>query len=219
LKAVLFVKKNKPTIASVIKYLHNNCEEFILYEGERCNDLPKEAYRSSQDILISYISPWIIPGSILNKTKLWNINFHPGPPEYPGIGCLNFAIYNEEEIYGVTAHLMEEKVDRGRIIGVKRFLLLESDSVIDLSVKSYEAMLSLFFEVMDFVLKKNSLPVCNEAWKRKPYTRKELEELCRIKPDMSEEEVKRRLKATTYPNMPGAYLELFGYRFEYNVDR
>ena len=31
--------------------------------------------------------------------------------------------------------------------------------------------------------------------------------LCMIKRDMSEEEVGRRIRATTYPGMPGAYWE------------
>jgi len=169
--------------------------------------------------VVSYLSPWIIPGSVLEKTRKWNLNFHPGPPEYPGIGCFNFAIYNGETVYGVTAHLMNEQVDTGKIVAVKRFPLIESDSVYTLSLKSYESMFSLFFEVIGCILEHNAIPESKERWSRKPYTRRELEELCRISSDMTEDEIKRRIKATYYPGMPGAYIEIFGNRFEYNPER
>lgn len=73
------------------------------------------------DILISYIPPWIVQETILEKTKMWNINFHPGPPKYPGIGGFNFAIFDSVKQFGATAHIMNPKVGTGKIIGVKRF--------------------------------------------------------------------------------------------------
>ncbi|MFH1282643.1 MAG: formyltransferase family protein [bacterium] len=219
MKAILFIKKDKPTAREVVEYLHTHFRELVVCQGKRGDKFPKDALKGCPDILISYLSPWIIPDNVLNKTRLWNINFHPGPPRYPGIGCFNFAIYNKEMFYGVTAHLMNEKVDDGRIIAVKRFALLESESVYSLSIKSYECMLSLFFEVMNFILKDNKLPECSEAWKRKPYTRKELEELCKIDNDMIKQEIEKRIRATLYPNMPGAYIDMFDFRFEYNPNR
>ena len=219
MKILLFTKSDKPMVKEVINYLREHFDNIKIYEGIRGEPFPKEAYDDTSDILISYLSPWIIPKEVLNKTKLWNINFHPGSPEYPGIGCFNFAIYNEDAQYGVTAHLMEEKVDTGKIIGVKKFALLPSDSVYSLSLKSYSYMLNLFFEIIDFILLNNDLPPCNEKWARKAYTRKELEELCKINLTMTKNEIQRRINATNYPNMPGAYIELFNYKFEYNIKR
>jgi methionyl-tRNA formyltransferase len=214
------VKKDKPTAGKVINYLKTNFKHVEIYQGEINNKFPLlDVEGLSQDILVSYISPWIIPGSILDRTRLFNINFHPGPPEYPGIGCFNFAIYNEEETYGVTAHLMEEKVDTGRIIAIKRFPLLTTDSVYHLSIRSYEYMFSLFCEVFDYFSIHKELPNCKESWKCRPYKRKELEELCKVLPGMSRHEVDLRIKATAYPEMPGAYIELFGNKFEYNPNR
>jgi len=114
---------------------------------------------------------------------------------------------------------MEKKVDSGNIIGVKRFVILESYNMYSLTLKSYGFMLSLFFEMLDYILKNNKLPKCNEKWTKVPYTRKQLEELCIITPNMSEEEVKRRVKATQFPGMPGAYIKLHNYKFEYNEKR
>ena len=52
---------------------------------------------------------------------MWNINFHPGPPERRGIGCTNYAIYEKSKNYGVTLHEINEKIDSGNILKVKRF--------------------------------------------------------------------------------------------------
>jgi methionyl-tRNA formyltransferase len=219
MKVTLFTKKDKPNVDKVIAYLKNEYADVTIFAGKVGDPFPACLKDYDSDLLISYISPWIIPKEILNKTKIWNINFHPGPPAYPGIGCFNFAIYNGEKEYGVTAHLMEKKVDRGKILGIRMFPIEDSTSVYDLSIKSYEQMLLLYFEIMDFVSSHRAIPECNEKWLRKPYKRSELEELCRINPDMPLGEIKRRIRATVYPNMPGAYIELYGHKFEYNLQR
>jgi N,N'-diacetyllegionaminate synthase len=218
LKITLFTKDNKPTTKEAIEYLRKNCDDLAVFKGQRHDAIPKEAYGRTQDLLVSYLSSWVIPGEILEKTALWNINFHPGPPEYPGTGCFNFAIYNGEKSYGVTANLMERKVDNGKIIGVKRFPIPESASIYDLSIMSYEYMHSLFLEVMESVIKKK-LPASREDWKRRPYTRRELEELCRVDADMPRAEIEKRIRATRYPGMPGAHIDLFGHKFEYISER
>ena len=193
--------------------------DLTVFSGSRGSPFPKEAIEEEFDIVLSYLSQWIIPAGVLNKTRLWNINFHTGSPSYPGIGCTNFAIYNEERVFGVTAHIMEPRVDTGRILGVRRFEIEEKDSVYSLTQKCYKELFTLFQDIMEFVLYTNDLPIERERWVRKPYTRKELEELCRIDVNMSKAEIDRRIKATEYPDMPGAYIEIEGLKFEYNQDR
>jgi methionyl-tRNA formyltransferase len=219
MKITLFAKREKNTVNEVIEFLQTHVEDLNVYRGVVGDPFPEKAYEESPDILISYISPWIIPKKVLERTQLCNINFHPGPPEYPGIGCFNFALYNREQEYGVTAHIMDKTVDTGQIVGVKRFPLLRSETVYSLSIKSYGYMLVLFFEVMSAIMLHGKIPECHERWNRKPYKRRELEELCAIRVDMPENEIQRRIQATTYPGMPGAYLDLYGYKFEYNPER
>jgi len=219
MELVLFAKRNKPGVSEVKEYLKTHFEKIHFLLGEQGDKLPKEAVSYKPTILVSYISPWIIPEEALNQTKLWNINFHPGPPNHPGIGCINFAIYNREKQYGVTAHLMHKKVDRGKIIGVKKFPIIEKETIYSLTLKSYGYLLVLFYEIFDHIIKYKVLPECRENWIREPYTRKQLEELCKITPNMSKEEVERRVRATQFPRMPGAYIELYGYKFEYNKNR
>ena len=93
-------KKEKPYVDDAISYLDRIAKKIDIYDGSSIKEFPDRIINENYDMIIAYISGWIVPNSILKKTKRWNINFHPGPPEYPGIGCFNFAIYNSSNDYG-----------------------------------------------------------------------------------------------------------------------
>ena len=94
----------------------------ILFFGGRC-DFSKEAYKHltakghdvksewaakrgqkvSQaalewegDLIISFLNYTILPKEILEKAPA--INFHPGPPEHPGSGCMSWGLYEGQKI-------------------------------------------------------------------------------------------------------------------------
>ena len=219
MKTALLIKQGKPLGDEVVNYCREKFSDLEVYSGSVGDVFPKELRTTSFDLLISYLSPWIVPGDVLARTSGYAVNFHPAPPTYPGIGCFNFALYDKAATFGATAHIMEKKVDTGRIIGVKRFAISPTDSVYSLSVKTYAHLFSLFTEVIDHLVEQGEPPACNENWSRAPYRRSELEALCRIDLSMDQVEAARRIRAVTYPGMPGAYVELHGYRFEYNPKR
>lgn len=218
---VLFLcKKDKPYTAEAARFLKKKFGHVDVLQGDRFRPFPAErALASKPDLLVSYLSPWIVPARVLRRTKCWNINFHPGPPQYPGIGCFNFALYNGEKSYGATAHLMARRVDSGKILGVKRFGVRSSEDVRSLSARTYRAMHELFLEVMGTIAKKGTVPASRERWTRRPYKRKQLEALCRVPLSADRKEVLRKVRAAYYPGMPGPYVQLGGVKFEYNPDR
>lgn len=218
-KPVLLFAKPKPGLDRVITILERYGCEVVQFCGQRTDPFPIRAYEVPAELTISYISPWLIPDAILRQTKKWAVNFHPGSPEYPGIGCTNFALYEGVVEYGVTAHVMERTVDSGRILGIRRFPIDPQDTVFTLTEKAYAELLLLFEEVIGTILTTDELPVCGEVWKRRPFTRRQLEDLCRLDIHMPREEIERRIRATTYPGMPGAYIEWLGYMFEHNPNR
>ena len=65
-------------------------------------------------IIFSFRSFYILKKEFLKKCKKVAINFHPGTPDYRGIGCINFAL-NNEKYYGCTAHIINQKIDNGKI--------------------------------------------------------------------------------------------------------
>ena len=178
----------------------------IIYSN-RENPFPEELLNWSGDLIISYLSQWILPAHLLQSASLAALNLHPGPPEYPGIGCTNFAIYDGAAEFGVTCHHMNPKVDTGDIVLVKRFPIFKKDTVYSLTQRCYSSILNLFYEVLSVIMKGEILPSSKELWTRKPYLRKELNELCRLTPEMSVEEIERRIKATTYIQ-PWAFMQV-----------
>lgn len=178
----------------------------IIY-SERQQPFPAELLNWRGDLIISYLSQWIIPKKLLENAQLAALNFHPGPPEYPGIGCTNFAIYNNEDEFGVTCHHMAPKVDTGEIVSINRFPVYESDTVYSITQRCYSVILNMFYEIISLLMNGENIPVSKEEWKRKPYLRKELDELCRLTPGMEIKEIERRIKATDYLQ-PWAFIEV-----------
>ena len=75
---------------------------------------------SNVDLILSSGFPYIIPGEYLNK-KIKIINSHPSLlPKYKGFSPIKEAIMNNETEIGVTVHYMNDKVDDGEIIAVKK---------------------------------------------------------------------------------------------------
>ena len=134
---------------------------------------------------------------MIDKTDLC-INFHPGSNEYPGIACLNFALNEEAISYGVCCHHIDEAIDTGNIIAVDDFPILKSDTVSSLLSKTYAHQLSQFCRILDGLIFKNKLPSSSRKWTRKPFKRSEFEKLKIISPEMSEDEIKKRIRATSF---------------------
>jgi methionyl-tRNA formyltransferase len=211
---ILFLcKKDNDYALRATDFVQQHFPNHQVFAGGRKDKLPPEVLNWRGDILISFISSWIYPQSLLSNAAVAAINFHPGSPEYPGTGCTNFAVYNAEKEYGITFHHMNATVDSGSIIGVKRFAIQEEDTVYSITQHCYKLIEESFYEVMDCFLQNKPLPVTNEQWKRKPYTRKQLDELCTITTDMSEAEIERRIKATTYKT-PWAFTRIGNHIFK-----
>jgi len=191
----------KPTFWCDIvrKFIEENFSDVLLITADWGDQLPESAYEWEGDYIISFLSPLILPSTILDKAKKAAINFHPAPPEYPGIGCYNFAIYDNRKEYGVTCHYLIERIDSGQIIAVKRFPMYGNESIITLKEKTMVYLTALFYEMINYIIEGEELPKSNESWSREPYKRTDFQELCTLNLEMSEEELAKRLNATYFP--------------------
>jgi methionyl-tRNA formyltransferase len=215
---ILFLRKKDNEYAQRAEdFVRKQFQQPLIFAGGRKDKLPGEVLNWKGDLMISFISSWIYPGQLLANAAYAAINFHPGSPEYPGTGCTNFAIYQGTKEYGITCHHMNTGVDSGKIIVVKRFPVHEGDTVYSVTQHCYKMTEETFYEIMNLVLQGKPLPVTNEQWKRKPYTRKQLDELCTITPDMTEEEVNKRIKATTYKT-PWAFTKIGNHIFKLQAE-
>jgi len=146
------------------------------------------------DYLISFLCPWVVPRNTLTRFKLC-INFHPGTSFYPGIGCYNFALYNQSRFYGAVAHFMEPDVDTGDIFESRTFEIAARETVETLRNRTLCVMLGMFSDIME---RFPYIPPKREQWARVPYTRKDLEELCVLRTSMDGREIKNRMRACEY---------------------
>jgi len=219
MRVAFLCKPDKYGTKEAITKLRQITTTLDVYTGNLNETFPEELKENCYDMIISYLSPWIIPKNILEKTRKWNINFHPGPPDYPGIGCFNFAIYDNVKCYGATCHIMEPTVDSGQIIGVKRFRMSTRETVQSLSQKTYKSQLKLFNDIISHIGKYGCLPQSDEIWTRKPYKREDLEALATIGASMTTDEIEHIIRSTYFAGKPAPFVELGGYRFEYNPRR
>jgi len=195
-RAVLFLgKANDAHTERAIDFCRLNFAEVRALVGKWGEPLPSPARAWAGDCIISYLSRWILPEDLLKRAET-AINFHPGPPEYPGYGCNNFAVYENAREYGVTCHHMVPRVDTGAIVDVRRFPVFSSDDAGTLLARAYDYQLALFYDIAGRLIRGEPLPVSGERWSREPFTRKQFSELGRVTPDMTEQEIARRKRAT-----------------------
>ncbi len=213
--SILFLgKKQSDDCREALEFCRREFPNVTFALGEWNEPFPESLRDWRGEYIVSYLSRWVVPSSLIEGATKAAINFHPASPDYPGIGCTNFALYEGAAEYGVTCHHMAARVDTGAIIAVKRFPILAEDSVKSLLERTYSQQLALFFEVMGFVLRGEALPVSREVWTRPPFSRAEFNELSKITPGMSPAEVAARIRATSYgPWQPT--LNLGGHLFRY----
>lgn len=127
------------------------------------------------DYIIGFKADLIIKENILKKARKDVINFHPAPPRYRGLGGYNYAVYNEDDSFGVTCHHMVKSVDYGKIIKVLDFPILEYETASNLRVRSGAFCLILLYEiVIKYISTGNPLPISDRVWGSKLHRNSEL---------------------------------------------
>ena len=213
--SILFLgKADEAYCARALDFCRARSSNVTFALGKWGDPMPKEARNWQGDYIISYLSRWVVPADLLARARRAAINFHPASPEYPGIGCNNFALYEDAKEYGVTCHHMASKVDTGALVAVSRFPVYPTDDVEALLERTYQYQIALFFEIVGLIVEGKDLPVSNETWTRPPFTRKQFNELFKVTPEMSKEEIARRVRAVSYKHWQ-PYVEIEGFRFEY----
>lgn len=221
IKVLMFSKKKNIfcDYAEAILKSNFNCDEIVSVRGNVGDKMGDELPWYRPEYVISFISPWIIPNTILKSAKKASINFHPGSPNYPGTGCYNFALYECSKQYGVTVHHMEEKVDTGNIIMTSYFNISQFETVETLKLKSMSHLLVCFEKIISYISSDIPLPVSTETWQRKPFTRREMLSLFEIDPKRHDKaEIERRIKAASYPASSGAFITVDDHKFYFPYD-
>jgi hypothetical protein len=167
--------------------------------------------------LIGFVTPVIVPKRVLEGLGYGAYNFHPGPPHYPGWMPSHFAIYDGAAEFGSTAHIMDERVDAGPIIGVELFNVRPNTTVVDLEQQALVSLARLFWKLSN-VLATHSAPLnpIDITWSGHRTTRRNYAALCEVPAEISKDELERRIGvfgAGHFGESPT--VTLHGHRFRY----
>ena len=216
---VLFLGRKNCEYTQKILGLLNGAEVTTHLSERRGEQLPDYVLKWSGDYIFAFRSLAILPMSIVESASLGAVNFHPGPPEFPGSGCTNFALYEDADTFGVTAHLMEEVVDSGRILSVRRFPIAPEDNSISLLQKTHAELHTLAQKIIPDALLDDKLiqRLCREGneeihWSGTRRRISALHKLSNVQPSISAKELEKRVRAFHYPAFP-LTLTLHGRRF------
>jgi methionyl-tRNA formyltransferase len=219
-KVLFFGRSNCKLTDKALRHLLNlNFAVTFIESKKRGENLLKEIGSWQGDYIFCFRSFYIVPDILLRRVKIASINFHPGPPEYPGSGCINFALYENSINFGVTCHLMTKKIDDGKIIQVRRFPISINDDVCKLLKKTHIELLTLFIKVTgDLSIKgkkfiDDSIKASKcEKWSGKKRPISEINKLSLVKTNMSKDELERIIRATYTKNYPPKII-FHGYEF------
>ncbi len=170
------------------------------------------------DYIFCFRSYYILKKEFLKKCKKAAINFHPGTPKYRGIGCVNFALLNNEKYYGCTAHIINQKIDNGKILSVKKFKVRINDNVQSCLEKTYKLMFKQAKITINLLLKnENNLARLIQKnkrikWSKKITTKKDLEKIYLIKKNISKKDFSKQIRATK-TKLFKPYISLYGKKF------
>jgi len=190
----------------------------------RGEKLPKDILKWNGEYILCFRSLFILPKALIDNATIAAINFHPAPPEYPGSGCVNFALYDNAKEYGVTAHIINEKVDNGAILEVRRFPISSHDNLPSVLTRTHEELLNLCSDFIDkissvgeSIIEEMKTASIDEKWSGKAKLLKELDLLSTISLDVSKEELERIIRATYIEGYPPK-IEMHGYKFYLKLD-
>lgn len=166
------------------------------------------------DFLFSFLCPVMVKKPLLEAVRNAAINFHPAPAKYPGVGSASYALYNDDNLFGVTAHVMEVKADAGMIVASMDFPIVASDTCESLFQRAMHYSLTQFYQVLYELAETGVVRGNGEQWHRQAYTRAEFECWMVVSVHDEAEEVWRKVKALKHSSAPGPFVDVEGQRID-----
>lgn len=161
------------------------------------------------DFIISVQYHEILKKKHILKAKWRAVNLHLAPlPEYRGCNQFSFAIFNQEEEFGVSLHEINEQVDDGALIAELRWEIPLDIWVEDLWKQANEKGLELFQKTFPELLKNPNLSIPKKDKKSHFYLRKDINNLKELKWNESKEVWDRKIRATSMPGFSAPYFYL-----------
>ena len=145
LRSLVKYSKTKKSLIKIVLVVSNNFSAkgldyankskikniFIKYSNKKNFEdrMLKLLKRNNVDLICLAGFMKILSGNFIRKFYKPILNIHPSLlPKYKGLNTHNKAIQNKDKYTGATVHIVNEKLDSGKIILQKRVKILKSDS-------------------------------------------------------------------------------------------
>jgi len=225
-KVLFFGRENCKSSSTILKKLNDKKFQVTYFESKKRGErLKNDILDWNGEFILCFRSFIKLPISLIKKAKIAAINFHPAPPEYPGSGCINFALYDNAKTYGVTAHLMNEQIDNGIILDVKKFPINLNDNVQSLLERTHKELLEMCLNFIEGIslnpekfLNEKKLYSKDYKWNGEARKINDLEKLKKISLPISRDDLEKIIRATYINNYP-PYIELYGYKFYLHIKK
>jgi len=140
---------------NVLEILKTKKIKFYFVENHNSNECLKLIKKLKLTCLVNCGTPRKIKKKILKSTRFGALNVHPGIlPKYRGKTCVEWAIFNNEQV-GNTIHLMNENYDDGPILIKEKYIFTKKDDYHTIRIKVYESSINLLMKYLK-KLKKNN---------------------------------------------------------------
>ncbi|HET8937023.1 MAG TPA: MupA/Atu3671 family FMN-dependent luciferase-like monooxygenase [Polyangiales bacterium] len=104
----------------------------------------------SFDYLFAITFLRVIPKAVLALPKRAAINFHDGPlPHYAGLNAPSWALINQEREYGITWHVMTERLDGGEVLKQVSFEINDDETSLSLNTRCFGLAIESFSTLID----------------------------------------------------------------------
>lgn len=218
MKALFFGMKNCIHSELAYKYLtETGWTVTPVWSSFRNEPLPECVDTWSGEYIFSFRSYFFLKPKTLNKASVSAINFHPSNPKYPGSGSASWALYNADTVFGVTAHIMNEKIDNGCIIDVLEFPIYQEDNLSTLTARTKDKLYDIFRKVVFNIISDdsyliNALNMSTYVWNGTAKTIGDIDRLQNIPINVETNELDSIVRATT-PSKYMPFIMLHGRKF------
>ena len=206
-KIIFFGRNNCPYSLKILSFLKAKSKTVYFYKSKKVGEILNiKKNHLKCDYIFCFRSYFILRKKHIDAPKFKAINFHPGPPEYRGSGGVNFSIYNREINFGCTAHIINEKIDNGPILDVKRFKVKKNEGVKEVLEKTHKC---LFIQAKDVINKLVNSPENlakmitksrKEKWSKVSKKNKDLNKFYQVSLKSSKKDLEQKILATKYLN-------------------
>lgn len=176
--------------------------------GGADDSLNKLIEENRPDFLFNFLGSSIISRSALEAVAVEALNFHPGPPAWPGVGSVAMALMRGDREFGATCHRMTLPIDSGEIILSRLFAVSSHDTPDYIFAKSQAHCYLLLQEVMSVIKSGHDLTASGDIWGRPPVTRREFESHLEVLRLDATDEFLNKIWALTYPGKQAPFVRI-----------